>query len=128
MGSSGSGRFSDYPGTKATKIVGDGVGIAGGESGTDRCLKAFSTLLEEVGNSDYYSKFHKVPSVGEQVKIIFNKNRLFAVDINGIEIGALPTYLNYLFACMNDGVNYIGLVSHSAATPVPTVTTDFTPS
>jgi hypothetical protein len=127
MGSSGSGRFSDYPGTKAKRVVGNGTGIEGGASGVDRCKQAFHTVLEDVGNSDFYSRFRNVPAVGDQLGIVFDKKRVFAVDVQGVKVGALPTSFNYLVACLEDGVTYVGLVSFSAASPVPTVNADFVP-
>lgn len=128
MGSSGSGRFSDYPGTKAKEVKGDGTGLAGGASGVDKCKQAFHVLLEDVGNSQFYSQFKTVPSPGDQLGILFDQRRIFAVDINGIKIGALPTSFNYLVACLQDDVTYVGLVSYSAASPVPTVEADFVPT
>lgn len=123
MGSTGSGRFSDYPGTKAK----DGDGMEGGTSGEDKCQKAFHVLLDDVGNSDFYSQFKDVPAVGDQLGILFDKKRVFAIDVNGVKVGALPTSFNYLVACIEDGVSYVGLVSSSAVSPVPTVAADFTP-
>lgn len=125
MGSSGSGSFSDYPGTKAKEVEGDGTGIAGGGSGVDRCQQAFHALLQDVGNSEHYSRFNAVPAVGDQLGIIFDGRRIFAVDVNGVKVGALPTSLNYLAACLASGVSYIGVVSSSAVAPVPTVEADF---
>jgi hypothetical protein len=127
MGSSGSGRFSDYPGTKAKEVAGDGTGKAGGASGVDKCKQAFHVLLDDVGNSDLYSQFKSVPAVGDQLGILFDKKRVFAVDVNGVKVGALPTSFNYLVACLTDGVIYVGLVSSSAVLPVPTVAADFVP-
>ncbi|MBJ2286001.1 hypothetical protein JFT66_17750 [Pseudomonas sp. MF6755] len=127
MGSSGSGRFSDYPGTKAKEVAGDGAGVAGGTSGVDRCSQAFNVLLEDVGNGQYYSQYRIVPSPNTQLTIIFDGQRVFAVDANGLKVGALPTAYNYLVACMQDGVNYLGVVTSSAASPVPTVEADFVP-
>lgn len=127
MGSSGSGRFTDYPGTKAKEVVGDGSGVEGGASGVDKCSQAFHVLLEDVGNSQFYSQFGSVPSTGTQLSIFFDGRRVFAVDLNGVKVGALPTTYNYLVACMGSGVNYVGVVSFSAALPVPTVEADFVP-
>lgn len=127
MGSSGSGSFSDYPGTKAKEVVGDGTGVAGGESGVDRCQQAFHALLQDVGNSDYYSRFNDVPAVGAQLGIMFDGKRVFAVDVSGVKVGALPTSFNYLVACLVSNVNYIGVVSSSAVAPVPTIEADFGP-
>lgn len=127
MGSSGSGRFSDYPGTKAKEVVGDGAGVEGGTSGVDKCSQAFHVLLEDVGNSQFYSQFGTVPSPGTQLGINFDGRRVFAVDTNGVKVGALPTNCNYLVACMEDGVTYVGVVSSSATLPVPTLEADFAP-
>lgn len=127
MGSSGSGRFSDYPGTKATKVAGDGAGMGGGASGIDRCKQAFHVTLEDVGNSEFYSKFRRVPVAGDQLGIVFEKKRIFAIDVNGIKVGALPTAFNYLVACMADGITYVGVVSSAAISPIPTVDADFVP-
>lgn len=127
MGSSGSGNFSDYPGTKPTEGAGDGTGVDGGVSGADKCKQAFHVLLDEVGNSDFYSQFNKVPAVGDHLSIRFDNKRVFAVDVNGVKVGALPTSFNYLVACLADNVNYVGLVSSSAVLPVPTVAADFAP-
>jgi hypothetical protein len=127
MGSSGSGRFSDYPGTKAKKVEGDGTGIAGGTSGVDKCSQAFHVLLEDVGNSQFYSQLGTVPPASTQLGISFDGRRVFAVDTNGVNVGALPTAYNYLVACLEDGVTYVGVVSSSATSPVPTVEADFVP-
>ncbi|MGF7000534.1 hypothetical protein [Paraburkholderia sp. GAS32] len=127
MGSSGSGSFSDYPGTKAKEVEGDGAGMAGGASGVDRCKQAFHALLEDVGNSDYYSQFRNVPAAGDQLAIVFDMKRIFAVDVNGVKVGALPTLFNYLAACLASDVTYVGVVSSSAVAPVPTVAADFVP-
>lgn len=127
MGSTGSGRFSDYPGTKANDASGDGTGMEGGTSGVDKCQKAFHVVLDDVGNSDFFSKFNDVPALGEQLGIFFDGKRVFAIDENGVKVGALPTSFNYLVACLEDGVTYVGVVSTSAVSPVPTVAADFTP-
>lgn len=127
MGSSGSGNFSDYPGSMAKEITENGIGVTGGTSGIDKCKQAFHVLLDDVGNSEFYSQFNGVPVIGDQLGILFDKKRVFAVDRNGVKVGALPTSFNYLVACLEDGVNYVGLVSSSAVTPVPTVAADFVP-
>jgi hypothetical protein len=127
MGSSGSGSFSDYPGTKAKEVAGDGTGMAGGESGVDRCQQAFTSLLDDVGQCDFYSQSGTVPVPGDQLAIIFDKKRIFAIDVNGVKVGALPTKFNYLAACLESGVTYVGVVTGSAVKPVPTVEADFVP-
>lgn len=101
--------------------------MAGGASGVDRCKQAFHALLEDVGNSDFYSRFGNVPAVGDQLGIVFDKKRIFAVDVNGVKVGALSTSFNYLAACLAGDVTYVGVVSSSAVAPVPTVEADFVP-
>ncbi|MCG5076259.1 hypothetical protein [Paraburkholderia tagetis] len=118
---------SDYPGTKAKEVEGDGTGLAGGASGIDRCKQAFSSLLEDVGQCDFYSQFRKVPVPGTQLGIFFDKKRVFAVDVNGVKVGAFPTSFNYLATCLAAGVTYVGVVKSSADKPVPTVEADFVP-
>lgn len=127
MGSSGSGRFSDYPGTKPTEVTGDGVGMEGGASGVDRCKQAFHVVLEDVGNSDFYSQFRNVPDKDAQLGIAFDNKRVFAVDASNVKVGALPTSFNYLVACLADGIVYTGVVTFSSESPVPTVSADFVP-
>jgi hypothetical protein len=127
MGSSGSGSFSDYPGTKAKEVEGDGSGMAGGASGVDKCKQAFHCLLEDVGNSDFYAQSNTVPATNTPLSIVFDKRRIFAVDANGVKVGALPTSFNYLAACLAAQVTYVGVVRSSAVVPVPTVEADFVP-
>ncbi|SFI03008.1 hypothetical protein SAMN04515618_10891 [Collimonas sp. OK307] len=126
MGSTGSGRFSDYSGVKNTNTAGEGGGGGGGASGVDKCLQAFSCVLEEVAQCDYYGQTMAVPAQGSELSISL-AGRLFAVDSNGTKVGALPTSLNYLAACLASGVSYVGVVKFSASTPVPTVEADFVP-
>ena len=127
MGSSGSGRFTDYPGTKAKTAEGNGAGISGGASGVDRCQQAFHVLLEDVGNSDYYTQFKSVPAAGDELEIVFDTKRVFAVNKEGLKVGALPTSHNFLVACLNSGMTYVGVVKEATGSPVPTITADFVP-
>jgi hypothetical protein len=120
MGSTGSGSFTDYSGSQG-KNTGGG---SGGSSGTDRCRQAFSCVLEEVAQCDFYAQNQATPATGTELMIVLN-GRLFAVDPNGVRVGALPTRFNYLAACLASGIQYRGVVTASAATPVPTVSGDF---
>lgn len=127
MGSTGSGRFTDYTGAPPTVPAQNGEGGGGGgASGNDRCQQAFSCILEEVAQCDFYAQTRSVPQVGTQVALILQR-RLFAVAGNGFKVGALPTSFNYLVACLEDGVNYAGVVRASSNAPVPTVSVDFLP-
>lgn len=126
MGSTGSGRFTDYSGAKTTATISGSGGGGGGSSGNDRCQQAFSCTLEEVAQCDYFVQTGLVPPVGSPLTIVLQR-RLFAKAANGPNVGALPTSFNYLVACMESGVNYAGVVRASSNMPVPSVTVDFTP-
>ncbi|WP_417788701.1 hypothetical protein [Terasakiella pusilla] len=123
MGSTGAGRFSDYSITNTTNSKkGQNTG---GDSGTDRCLKAFSCTLEDVAQSTYFTKNGSVPTSTSQLTVIL-KGRLMAVDnVTGETVGALPTSYNYLAGCMDEGHSYVGVVISSTNTPVPSVVADF---
>lgn len=125
MGSSGSGSFTDYSGSKPNNSSGSG-GASGGGSGQDKCLRAFSASLEDVGLYPFFSTTGAVPAIGTVVTVV-QTQRLVAVDQNGVEIGALPTALNYVAGCMQDGHSYSGVVSGSSVTPAPRVDVDFGP-
>lgn len=120
MGSSGSGSFSDYSG--APKPAGGAGG--GGASGVDPCRQAFSCVLQEVAQCDFYSQTASVPSRGAVLGLMFD-GRIFAIDERGTKVGALPTRFNYLAACLVDGIGYVGVVTSSATAPVPVVSADF---
>ena len=124
MGSTGSGSFSDYPGSRP-KEEGQGAG-GGGASGEDRCARAFSCALEEVEQCDYFSANGGVPSANMALSIE-QRGRLFAVDAGGQTVGALPTGFNYLADCMAAGFTYEGRVNSSGSAPVAFVSVDFAP-
>jgi hypothetical protein len=114
VGSSGSGRISDYPGSSSPGKSGGG---AAGGSQDDRCARAFNASLEDVQRSDYYGTHGAVPPVGTQLVVVLLK-RLVAQTSTGENVGNLPTSLNYLAACIKDGWRYIGTVQ-SATNPPP---------
>lgn len=124
MGSTGSGSFSDYPGSRP-KEGGQGDG-GGGASGDDRCTRAFSCALEEVEQCDYFAANGGVPPVNTALSIVL-RSRLFAVDASNQSVGALPTGFNYLADCMAAGFVYEGRVLASASTPVASISVDFAP-
>lgn len=118
MGSSGSGSFTDYSGSKKP----DGTG---GSSGKDPCRTAFSAKLEEVEQCDFFVNNNTVPAADTVLSIVF-ESRIFAVTENGTKVGALPTKFNYLAGCLKDGVTYVGIVRESGLQPFPFVAADFT--
>lgn len=121
MGSTGSGRLTDY-----SRFRGAVKGVTGGEDLINRCDRAVATALEDVETCDYYKKHSKVPAKGAYVRIE-KKMRLVAVDENGDVIGHLPTEYNYLLGCLTDGYQYEGEVSGSFDTPVHSVYIAVTP-
>ena len=121
MGSTGSGRLSDY-----SRFRGAVKGVTGGEDLINKCDRAVATVLEDVETCDYYKKNGHVPAKGTYVKIAL-KTRLVALDEDGDIIGHLPTEYNYLLECLNSGYQYEGEVSGSFDTPVPSVYIAATP-
>lgn len=121
MGSTGSGRLTDY-----SRFGGAVKGVTGGEDLINKCDRAVATVLEDVETCDYYMKNGKVPAKGTYIKIAL-KTRLVALDENGDVIGHLPTEYNYLLECLNSDYQYEGEVSGSFDTPVPSVYIAATP-
>jgi hypothetical protein len=117
MGSTGSGNFSDYKSTNSNSGQ-------GGESGQDRCTKAFNSSVEEVQNCQYFNTNKTVPPVNTTVNIVFINPRLAVTDSNGSCIGYLPTKFNFLKSCMDDNFIYQGIVSSSSNNPIPFVSVD----
>nr|WP_315154069.1 hypothetical protein [uncultured Flavobacterium sp.] len=121
MGSTGSGSFSDYDHKPK------GNSNQGGSSGEDKCARAFSTLLEEVQNCEFFETTANVLPPGATVSIIFANPRLAVQNDNNVIIGYLPTKFNYLLACMESGINYSGMVSSSTLIPLASVSVDISP-
>lgn len=121
MGSSGSGRFSDYPGSGA------GGGSAGGGAPgyDDQCARAFSVSLEDVEHSTYFGNHGSVPPVGTELHVILAQ-RISAATASGEIVGNLPTRFNYLAGCLEAGFTYAGAVRNSSdGPPVAEVSVDF---
>jgi hypothetical protein len=120
MGSTGSGRFSDYSGKSKTE---EGDGSSGGSSGSDKCAEAFTASLEDVANHEYYVNHGFAPAVGTELTISI-KGRVVAVA--GTEtVGSLPTKLNYIARCLQGGFTYKGIVTSSTNGSNPQVQADF---
>ena len=126
MGSSGSGRISDYPGSSSSSAkAGEsgGGGVVGGAE--DRCAKAFSARLEDVEQSDYYRTHRSVPPLGIPLTLAQRK-RIVAETTSGESVGNLPTSFNYLASCMKHGWTYVGKVQGAVSgPPVAAVSVDF---
>jgi len=120
MGSSGSGNLSDYSGKPKT---GSGSGSSGGSSGSDKCGQAFTASLEDVASHDYYVNNGSVPAVGTQLTVEVRRR---VVAVAGTEsVGSLPTRLNYLARCLENGFTYTGIVTASSNGSNPQVQADF---
>ncbi len=123
MGSSGSGRISDYPGSSSSKS--GGTGGSNDDATEDRCARAFSTRLEDVEQSQYFRTHGTIPPIGTPLELVQRK-RLVAQTTRGESIGNLPTSFNYLASCMKNGWTYIGAVQSAASgPPVATISVDF---
>lgn len=120
MGSSGSGRFSDYTGSPKT---GSGDGSSGGASGTDKCQEAFTVSLEDVASHNYFINNGIAPPIGTELEVSLLGR---VVAVSGLEsVGSLPTKFNYLARCLQDGIKYKGIVTASTNGPHPQVQADF---
>lgn len=133
MGSTGSGSFSDYPGSQGGRPEkGGGGGSGGGGSGGDNCEMVISgMMLEDVANCEYFLNHESVPRAGTQVQA---RERLVkgrvAVEttVNSEVVGYVPTRYNYLRACMTDGWQYSGRVVEATGGQLPKVKVDLSPS
>jgi hypothetical protein len=128
MGSRGSGRLTDYPGSGKSNGKTGGDGGAGGSAPPqiDRCARAISANLEDVEQSAYF-KAHKASPPKDTRLQIAHKKRLVAQTDTGEVVGNLPTRFNYLAACIQDGYSYTGYVRNSGnGPPIATVAADFT--
>jgi hypothetical protein len=127
MGSSGSGRLSDYPGSSGSGS-GSSTGGGGSARGSDRCGQAIAVALEDIEHCDYYKTVGTVPGLGQQLRIA-HKKRVVAETDAGVTVGNLPTAYNYLAGCLKDGWTYTGTVTASSGSgAVARVSADFAPS
>jgi hypothetical protein len=111
MGSSNSGRITDYPGSSGGGSGSEGAPGGGRkrDGGEDRCAKAFAVELEDIEHSEYYGAHSKAPPVGTTVFVELRK-RIVAATSDNQSIGNLPTSRNYLAACLKAGWQYVGRV------------------
>ena len=137
MGSTGTNKFTDYPGSaggrpgKGQKGKGGGGGSGSGGGG-DRCDLAIDNLtLDEIATSEYFKSHGHAPRTGTQVRV---RGKLvgsrIAVETSGASevVGYVPTEYNYLRQCMSRGYKYDGTVASSSGGSLPQVTVDLTPT
>lgn len=141
MGSSGTGRFSDYPGTSGgSSKIGRGNGSGGSGNGgsgsgnarkTDQCLRMIeSVALEEVARSEYFISHKILTSAGTAVTVRSSLvgGRIGIETVPALElVGLLPTEYNYLLQCMKQGYMYTGKVISTTAKPIPVVRVNLEP-
>lgn len=136
MGSTGTGRFTDYPGTPSgSSKTGSGNGSegqgGGGASKADQCLHMIeSVALEEVARSEYFVAHKILPSAGTAVIVRSSLigGRIGVETVPALElVGLLPTEYNYLLQCMKQGYNYPGKVISTTSKPIPVVRVNLEP-
>lgn len=123
MGSSGTNRFSDYPGSS-----GGGGGGGGGSGGVpDKCVSSISVELEDVATSDYFVKHGEVPkpktSVRVRLKLVGGRVAVETISSNEV-IGNLPTTYNYVRRCSVQGWKYEGIIVASSSGKLPKIKVD----
>jgi hypothetical protein len=139
MGSTGTGRFTDYSNSSSNKQStssssgsstssggGSSTSSGGGSSGEDRCDQAFETVLEEVERCSYYRQNRSLPANGTEV-IVRMQGRIGVETTNSELIGYLPTQYNYLASCIQSGRSYAGLITLTSSTPIVVVRVDIAP-
>lgn len=130
MGSSGFGRFGDYPGSGSFSGLGriGGQGNSGEYNSEADCPVTIDfIILEDVATSEYYTTRHELPMQGEivELKNALHEGRLVVISSSTREIiGNLPTRYNYLYYCVESGMHYSGNVLSSGERPMPYVTVD----
>jgi hypothetical protein len=139
VGSTGTGNFSDYPGSRRepaeeqTGGGGSGSGSgSGSEGGGDPCLTPLPEVrLEEVERCPFYTTVGDVPPPGTDVEVLPDLvgGRLAVATQGGRQVvGFLPTRLNHLLGCLNSGYSYPGEVTASALAPVAVVQVQLAPT
>jgi hypothetical protein len=128
VGSTGTGNFSDYSGSQGGGGSGGGGQGGGSNSNEDRCLESIENVrLQEIERSEYYSNHGAVPRVSTKVALrsTLVGGRIAIETKSGKEIiGVLPTRLNYLRRCIEQGYSYTGEVVESKSGLVPSVRVD----
>jgi hypothetical protein len=137
MGSTNTGRFTDYPQSArlATQAAGDMPAESAGGGGAgerDVCAEAFVNheLLEEVARCAYFERTGDVPPVGTDVYVLpdLQGGRLaVATRSDGEVLGLLTTRWNVLLACMQDGWRYEGEVVATLREKMPLIRVDLRP-
>jgi hypothetical protein len=133
MGSSGTGKFTDYPGTprgsaKARSAQG---GAEKAEDQIDECERVLQNItLEEVARCAYFKTHNALPAVLSAVRVRSSLvgGRIAVETLSPAEVvGLLPTEYNYLLQCMEQNYKYSGQVKSTRNRPVPVIRVDLGP-
>ena len=120
MGSTGYGRFGDYP--HLTDKNGKGTGGVGGIALSDACPSELIKIkLEDVAHFDYYKTFHTVPVVDDSVFVsntITNGRIVVIHQQENKTIGSIPTEFNKYVNCFIQHT-YTGTITNSGLFPIP---------
>ena len=133
MGSKGTNKFTDFPGTPSSSAKGSGQSGAGkgGQPEIDQCERKLADIaLEEVGRCEYVADHGGLPPAGMPVTLrtALVGGRLAVESVDSKEvIGFLPTEFNYLLQCTKQGYSYTGTVKSVRPRPVPVVRVDLEP-
>ncbi|MBI1912137.1 MAG: hypothetical protein HYS21_09055 [Deltaproteobacteria bacterium] len=129
MGSTGTGRFTDYPGSSNGKRNKSGGG-SGEENDIRKCERAIGDIsLEEVANCSFFKDYNNVPSIDTDIFLLpqLLGGRLVIATSTGEQVGVLPTRYNYLRQCLEQGYTYGGKVIFSELGRLPIVKIDLAP-
>jgi hypothetical protein len=129
MGSTGTGRFTDYPGPRKAAAEAEEEGSTSGdlgEGGDDLCSRVIADIpLEDVERCSYFlSHGSDVPPPGTDVRLLpeLVGGRLAVATVSDADVvGYMPTEFNYLRRCMNQGHTYAGEITDSTRSPLPGV-------
>lgn len=121
MGTTGTGRFADYPGPGRTR----GAGETGEDRPSEDCTAPLTGIkLEDVAASPYFERAQALPEPGQAVGVrgsLYRKRMAVEVSQSGEVLGFLPTRFNYLLAYIRQGYRYEGVVISSSMRPIPSV-------
>ncbi|MDF2842036.1 MAG: hypothetical protein K0R00_462 [Herbinix sp.] len=120
MGSSGSGRFGNYSSEGAGSFLG-----GGNAKGEISCpLELLLLKLEDIATSEYYLKYHNVPSISITIEVkseMVNRRLVVIESESELVIGNIPVEYNYLNICIKKGMIYSGVICSSNIKPIPYV-------
>ena len=124
MGSRGTSRFTDYPGTSrgSSKAGTGGSGGSGNSKDTNICEQKITDVpLEEVARLAYFKAHAAAPAVGTAVKDLSELvGGRVGVEVSTSKevVGLLPTQYNYLLQCVKQGYSYQGSVTSVSHKPI----------